>query len=96
MGENEDEFVVDERKIVINGNHPAYKVAEALDQMSGRKYEIGDDVFVPALTIHISKNVCLAWAELHFKETNSWDEFKSRYDTLQTRICASVRSELGF
>ena len=62
MGEGDDEYRVDQREIVINGNHRAYRLAEHLDQMSGKKYEIGDDVFVPALTIHITKNVCLAWA----------------------------------
>ncbi len=95
MGENDDEFLIDEREIVINGNHPAYEVAENLDQFSGKKYEIGDDVFVPALTVHITKNVCLAWAEFHFKESKNWTDFKARYDTLQSNICASVRQQLG-
>lgn len=96
MGEDDDEYRVDEREIIINGNHRAYRLAEHLDQMSGKKYEIGDDVFIPALTIHITKNVCLAWAEFHFRETQEWTEFRSRYDALQGAICESVLSKLGF
>lgn len=95
MGQHEDEYRVDEREILINGNHPAYTVAERLDGMTGRKYEIGDDVFVPALTTHIAKCACLAWAELHYLETQSWDEFKDRYDSLLSSICESVRTELS-
>lgn len=95
MGEDDDEFSVDEREIVINGNHRAYRLAEYLDQVSGKKYEIGDDVFVPALTIHITKNVCLAWAELHFHTTKEWSEFRNRYESLQAEICASVLTKLA-
>lgn len=95
MGENEDEFIVGEREIVINGNHPAYQLAERLDGISRRNYEIGDDVYVPALTVHITKCTCLAWGELHYEETKDWLEFKSRYDELQERICQRVGEELG-
>jgi hypothetical protein len=42
IAENEDEFQFSDREIVINGNHPAYKVAAYLDGKSGMKYEIGD------------------------------------------------------
>ncbi len=94
MGEQEDEFLFDEREIVINGNHSAYKVAERLDQMSGKKYEYGDNVFVPALFVQITKCVCLAWAHLHFKESNSWEDFRSRYDDLQASICEDAWREL--
>ena len=79
MGENEDEFFFDAREIVVNGNHPAYNLAAKLDRVE--RYEIG--VFVPALTVHITKCVCFAWAELHFKETKNWDDFKDRYDELR-------------
>ena len=95
MGEDDDEFSVDEREIVINGNHRAYRLAEYLDQVSGKKYEIGDDVFVPALTIHITKNVCLAWAELHFHTTKEWSEFRNRYESLQAEICGSILTKLA-
>ncbi len=94
LGQHEDEFHVDEREIVINGNHLGYTLAERLDGMSGRKYEIGDAVFVPALTIQIAKCVCLAWGELHFHQTKSWTEFKDRYDSLLSSICESVQGEL--
>ena len=93
MGQRENEYLVDEREILINGNHPAYTVAEKLDGMSDKKYEIGDDVFVPALTIHIAKCACLAWAELHYLETRKWEEFKQRYDSLLLSICELVRSK---
>lgn len=63
--------------------------------MSDKKYEIGDDVFVPALTTHIAKCACLAWAELHYLETKKWEEFKQRYDSLLSSICESVRGELS-
>ena len=92
MGENADEFFFDAREIVVNGNHPAYNLAAKLDRVE--KYEIG--VFVPALTVHITKCVCFAWAELHFKETNNWDDFKDRYDELRDSICEAVGQELGF
>ena len=92
MGENEDEFLFNAREIVVNGNHPAYNLAAKLDRVE--KYEIG--VFVPALTIHITKCVCFAWAELHFKETKNWDDFKDRYDELRDSICEAVGQELGF
>lgn len=95
MGLNDDEFVVGDREIVINGNHPAYGVAERLDGISGSKYQIGDDVFVPALTVHISKCSCLAWGEIHYGETENWADFKSRYEELQARICAKVAEDLG-
>ncbi len=94
MGRNEDEFDIDEREIIINGNHPAYTVAEKLDGISGRKYELGDDTFNPALTIHITKCVSMAWAELHYRETERWVDFKSQYDSLQASICESVLREL--
>jgi len=95
MGEYEDEYSFSEREIVINGNHPAYRVAERLDGKSGMKYEIGDDTYVAALTVQITKCVCLAWAELHFKENKKdWDEYKSRYDQLQSHICNTVLQEL--
>jgi len=94
MGDKEDEYRVEEREILINGNHPAYVVAEKLDGMSGKKYEIGDDVFVPALTTHIAKCACLSWAELHYKKTGIWDDFKEKYELLLNSICASVRAEL--
>ena len=93
MGQRENEYLVDEREILINGNHPAYTVAEKLDGMSDKKYEIGDDVFVPALTTHIAKCACLAWAELHYLETRKWEEFKQRYDSLLLSICELVRSK---
>jgi len=95
MGSNEDEFIIGEREIVINGNHVTYKVAEHLDRVSGQKYEIGDDVLVPALTVHIAKCACLSWAELHYKETKNWEEYKNRYDHLQSSIFNKVKSELG-
>ena len=95
MGEDEDEFLFEEREIVINGNHLAYKIAERLDQMTGKKYEIGDDVFVPALTIHIAKCTCLAWGKLHFDETRNWEDFRNRYDQLLGSICEAVWQELG-
>lgn len=94
MGPNDDEYHVDEREILINGSHPAYTVAERLDGMSGKKYEIGDEVFVPALTTHIAKCACLAWAELHYRETQKWTEFKERYESLLSSICESVRAQL--
>lgn len=93
MGEQEDEFLFDEREIIINGNHSAYKIAERLDQMSGKKYEIGDNYF-PALTVQIIKCVCLAWGHLHFKENKNWDDFRTRYDDLQTSICEDMWREL--
>ncbi len=92
MGENEDEFLFDAREIVVNGNHPAYNLAAKLDRVE--RYEIG--VFVPALTVHIAKCVCFAWAELHFQETKNWDDFKNRYDELRDSICEAVGQELGF
>ena len=92
MGENEDEFLFNAREIVVNGNHPAYSLAAKLDRVE--RYEIG--VFVPALTIHITKCVCFAWAELHFKETQSWEDFKDRYDELRDSICEAVGQESGF
>jgi hypothetical protein len=91
MGENDDEYRVSEREIVINGNHPAYQVAEGLDGFTGKKYEIGDDVFVPALTTHITKCVCLAWAEFHYKKTERWEDFRARYEDLQASICEAVQ-----
>ena len=92
MGANEDEFHFDGREIVVNGNHPAYSLAAKLDRVE--RYEIG--AFVPALTVHITKCVCFAWAELHFKETKSWDDFKDRYDELRDSICEAVGEESGF
>ena len=92
MGENEEEFLFDTREIVVNGNHPTYSLAAKLDRVE--RYESG--VFVPALTVHITKCVCFAWAELHFKETQNWEDFKDRYNELQNSICAAVGSELGF
>ena len=92
MGANEDEFHFDGREIVVNGNHPAYSLAAKLDRVE--RYEIG--AFVPALTVHITKCVCFAWAELHFKETKSWDDFKDRYDELRDSICEAVGQESGF
>ena len=92
MGENEDEFLFDAREIVVNGNHPAYNLAAKLDRVE--RYEIG--LFVPALTVHITKCVCLAWAELHFKETKNWNDFKDRYDELRDSICEAVGQESGF
>jgi hypothetical protein len=95
MGENEDEYRAEEREIVVNGNHLVFRVAQSLDGMTSRKYEVGDAVFVPALTVHITKCVCLAWAELHFKESgNRWEEYRSRYETLQDEIYRAVESEL--
>ena len=92
MGANEDEFHFDGREIVVNSNHPAYSLAAKLDRVE--RYEIG--AFVPALTVHITKCVCFAWAELHFKETKSWDDFKDRYDELRDSICEAVGQESGF
>ncbi len=96
MGAKDDEFTINEREIIVNGNHITYKVAEHLDRVSGKKYEIGDDVFVPALTIHISKCACLAWAEFHYKESGDWFEYKSRYENLQNNIFIKVKSEINF
>ena len=92
MGENEEEFLFDAREIVVNGNHPTYSLAAKLDRVE--RYESG--VFVPALTVHITKCVCFAWAELHFKENQNWEDFKDRYNELQNSICAAVGAELGF
>ena len=92
MGENDDEFSFDAREIVVNGNHPAYNLAAKLDRVE--RYEVG--VFVPALTVHITKCICFAWAELHFKETKNWDDFKNRYDKLQDDICKAVGAGVGF
>ena len=89
MAENDEEFFFDAREIVVNGNHPAYNLAAKLDRVE--RYEPG--VFLPALTVHITKCVCFAWAELHFKETQSWEVFKDRYTTLQDSICEDVRQD---
>jgi phenylpyruvate tautomerase PptA (4-oxalocrotonate tautomerase family) len=96
MGSNDDEYTIRAREIAINGNHVTYQVAEHLDRMSGKKYEIGDDVLVPALTVHIAKCSCIAWADLHYKETKNWDEYKKRYENLQTNIYQQIKKELGF
>lgn len=95
MGREDDEYTIDAREIVVNGNHPAYSVAEKLDGMTGRKYDIGDDVFVPALSTHIAKCACLAWAELHFHASGKWSDFKERYDTLLSSICQSMTGQLA-
>ncbi len=93
MGENDVEFFFDAREIVVNGNHPAYNLAEKLDRV--KKDEVG--VFVsPALRVHITKCICFAWAELHFNKTKNWDDFKYRYDELQDSICKTVGQELSF
>ena len=94
MGSHDDEYNISEREIIINGNHIGFTVSALLDNMSGKKYEIGDDVFVPALTIHITKCVCLAWAELHYNKDKDWLEFKTRYDNLQERIYNEVQKNL--
>jgi hypothetical protein len=96
MGSNDDEYSIRAREIAINGNHVTYQVAEHLDRVSGTKYQIGDDVLVPALTIHIAKCACLAWADLHYNETKNWDDYKKRYENLQTNIYQQVKRELGF
>jgi hypothetical protein len=95
MGSNEEEYIVDEREIVINENHPAYVVAQLLDRRSGAKYEMGDEAFVPAIFVHIAKCASLAWGELHYTETRSWEQFKAHYDDLQDTICSAVQRELG-
>lgn len=94
MGFNDDEYDISEREIIINGNHLGFTVSKSLDNMSGKKYEIGDNVFVPALTIHITKCVCLAWAELHYNKDKDWSEFKMRYDNLQERILKEVQKSV--
>ena len=88
MGENDDEFIFSEREIVVNGNHPAYNLAAKLGRVE--KDESG------ALTVHITKCICFAWAELHFNKTKNWEDFKNRYDELQGSICEAVGQELGF
>lgn len=94
MGKLDDEYNISEREIIINGNHIGFTVSALLDNMSGKKYEFGDDVFVPALTIHITKCACLAWAELHYKKDKDWLEFKTRYDNLQEKIFNEVKKNL--
>jgi len=95
MGEREEEFRFSEREIVINGNHPAFKVAERLDAKAGMKYEMGDTVYHPAKTTQITKCVCLAWGHIHYKEGNkNWEDCWSRYDELLGNICDAVLEEL--
>ena len=95
MGADEEEYLFDEREIVINGNHIAFTVAKSLDDLSGKKYEMGDDVLVPAITIHITKCVCLAWAEFHYDKTKNWDDYKERFEDLQEDIFKAMHSDFN-
>jgi len=91
MGVHGNEYYMEERAIVINGNHLSFYVSTLLDGKSDKKYEIGDDVLVPALTIHITKCVCLAWAEFHYNNDKDWTEYKTRYENLQEKMFKKIR-----
>ena len=95
MGKNEDEYIREGRKIILNGNYPAYRVAARLDSSDGKSVKAGDELFLPALTVHITKCLCLAWGELHYDETQKWDDFKNRFEDLQVRIYKRVAAEIG-
>ena len=95
MGENEEEFLVDEREIVINGNHRAFRTASHLDGVGSRSASRDGEALWPAQTVHVVKCACLAWAEFHYRQRARSEEYKERYDELQASICESVLEELG-
>ena len=95
LGPKDDEYIYEDREIVVNGNHAAFRVAELLDQTSSiKKSEADDNVLWPAQTVHITKCVCLAWAKLHYDETGRWEEWEARYQKLHGSITESLLGTL--
>ena len=81
MGENEGEYEWGDRELRINQNHPAFRVAERLDDMSRRSASSNGEIW-PAQTVHLAKCVCMAWGELHCEETQRWPDFRHQYEQL--------------
>ena len=94
LGPKDDEFRVEEREIVINGNHVAYRVAERLDRNRTGRPKSPEEAYQPAQTIHIVKCVCLAWAHFHYEENRNWEDYRHRYEELQELVCERVIGEL--
>lgn len=87
MGENEEEFVFDERTITINGNHKAYRTAHELDLAARPGKASASGTELPAVRTHCAKCACLAWARFHYQRSEDFEDFDTRYAELLDLFC---------
>jgi hypothetical protein len=92
--DDEVEFRENDRIIAVNASHISYRIAEILDRKEGAYYQIGEDKLPPALSTHIIKCICLAWARFHARKSGKIEEFDNRYDELKDDIFNLIRSDI--
>jgi hypothetical protein len=98
MGERDYEAEVrpERRELAINGRHPAFRTADALD---GTETAEGTDIealrAVAGLTMHIIDSASLAWGRWHFLQSSQFDAFTTRYAELKEACLNSLRVKLA-
>ena len=96
MGENDVEAEVrpERRELAINGRHPAFRAADALDGSQVPEGAQLDSLqFAGALTIHVIDAASLAWGQWHYgKAGEKLDELLTHYAELKNACIESIGS----